>query len=63
MDVSLWDKSWEVEHTPSLPSHGPEVTGWDTGCWLLKEAALGPYSCDTMDPGLFLLCAAHPATA
>lgn len=47
-DVSLWDEGWEVEHTPLLPSRGPEVTSWDTGCWLLKEAALGPYSCDTV---------------
>lgn len=46
--VSLWVEGWEVEHTPLLPSCGPEVTSWDTGCWLLKDAALGPYSCDTV---------------
>lgn len=53
MAVCPWDRGWEVEHTPSLASleHialGSLVAGWDTGCWLLREAALGPYNCDTI---------------
>lgn len=48
----------EVEHTPLLTSQGPElvvnvalgppVADRDTGCWVLKAAALGPSTCDTI---------------